>query len=652
MKSEIEKAILEENVSEVERLLVENPPIVDTVSEEGLPMSFVAAGTGNLAIVKYIVEYSRASMNVTDKKHRNILHYAVLSGNLELVRYLVERVGMSPVSGDCDLVTPYDIAHDCFGDIEAFFEKVTGFSYAEAYRNPIRTGFYPDPSIVRVGDDYYMVNSSFIFFPCIPVSHSRDLIHWRIIGYAITNPEWAHLDELEGGRGYWAPDISYYKGRFYICATYRLNDTGTVYRKQMVVSSDRPEGPYSEPVFLDEDGIDPSIFTDDDGKRYMLLNRGARIFEISENADRQIGPAALLFYGDQKRAPEGPHLLKKDGYYYLFEAEGGTGPGHRITVSRSRELFGVYEPCPYNPIMRQKDETAPIQRCGHGKPVQTPDGWYMVYLCGRMVDGAYSILGRETALDPITWTADGWPIVNNLKGPSVLQRKPALAGGEESTNGGLDTAEELAENLFGTGDSLALEWVTPRPPEKNGIQVKGGILSLRGSRLPLSDVGARNILLRRQEHFCFTAGVCMQSLPVWDGQEAGLICYYDENTWVSCGLIKEAGALYLQVKEHIGDDDIVHGKRLLSAKPQVIKFTVKTRGLERIFYAGMDGGAEEEIAFLNNVYYLCDEGLKRGKRFTGAMIGVFAYAGSRDFTANFSGFTYESVIRKKMLKIC
>lgn len=652
MKSEIEKAILEENVSEVERLLVENPPIVDTVSEEGLPMSFVAAGTGNLAIVKYIVEYSRASMNVTDKKHRNILHYAVLSGNLELVRYLVERVGMSPVSGDCDLVTPYDIAHGCFGDIEAFFEKVTGFSYAEAYRNPIRTGFYPDPSIVRVGDDYYMVNSSFIFFPCIPVSHSRDLIHWRIIGYAITNPEWAHLDELEGGRGYWAPDISYYKGRFYICATYRLNDTGTVYRKQMVVSSDRPEGPYSEPVFLDEDGIDPSIFTDDDGKRYMLLNRGARIFEISENADRQIGPAALLFYGDQKRAPEGPHLLKKDGYYYLFEAEGGTGPGHRITVSRSRELFGVYEPCPYNPIMRQKDETAPIQRCGHGKPVQTPDGWYMVYLCGRMVDGAYSILGRETALDPITWTADGWPIVNNLKGPSVLQRKPALAGGEESTNGGLDAAEELAENLFGTGDSLALEWVTPRPPEKNGIQVKGGILSLRGSRLPLSDVGARNILLRRQEHFCFTAGVCMQSLPVWDGQEAGLICYYDENTWVSCGLIKEAGALYLQVKEHIGDDDIVHGKRLLSAKPQVIKFTVKTRGLERIFYAGMDGGAEEEIAFLNNVYYLCDEGLKRGKRFTGAMLGVFAYAGSRDFTANFSGFTYESVIRKKMLKIC
>lgn len=642
MKSEIEKAILEENVSEVERLLVENPPVVDTVSEEGLPMSFVAAGTGNFAIVKYIVEYSRASMNVTDKKHRNILHYGTMSGNLELVRYLVERVGMSPVSGDCDLITPYDIAHQSgFKEIEAFYEKITGFAYAETYRNPIRTGFYPDPSIVRVGDDYYMVNSSFIFFPCIPVSHSRDLIHWRIIGYAITNPEWARLDELEGGRGYWAPDISYYKGRFYICATYRLNDTGTVYRKQMVVSSDKPEGPYSEPVFLDEDGIDPSIFTDDDGKRYMLLNRGARIFEISENADRQIGPASLLFYGDQKRAPEGPHLLKKDGYYYLFEAEGGTGEGHRITVSRSRELFGVYEPCPYNPIMRQKDKTAPIQRCGHGKPVQTPDGWYMVYLCGRMLDGAYSILGRETALDPITWTADGWPVVNGLKGPGVLQRKPLLQNGkEEGETCKFDTAEDLAENLFGTGDRLALEWVTPRPPEKDGIRIQGGVLSLRGSRLPLSDVGARNILLRRQEHFCFTAGVRMQSLPVHDGQEAGLICYYDENTWVSCGLIREHETLYFQVMEHIGDDDVMHGKRALPCEPPTVEFTVKTRGLERTFYAGVNGGEPEEIAALKNVYYLCDEGLKRGKRFTGAMLGVFAYAGLQDFTADFSEFTY------------
>mgnify|MGYP002644326751 CR=1 FL=1 len=664
MKSPLEMAILSENLSEVERLLVGNPPIIDEVDEDGLPMSFVAARTGNVAIVKYIVEYSRASMNVADDRHRNILHYAAMSGNCELVTYLVERVGMSPVSGDCDLITPYDIAHDSgFGEIEAYFARITGFSYEEAYRNPIRTGFYPDPSVVRVGEDYYMVNSSFVFFPCIPISHSKDLIHWEIIGYAITNPEWAYLDELEGGRGYWAPDISYYKGRYYICATYRLNDTGTVYRKQMVVSSDKPEGPYTQPVFLDEDGIDPSIFTDDDGKRYMLLNRGARIFEISEDGTRQLSPATLLFYGDQKRAPEGPHLLKKDGYYYLFEAEGGTGPGHRITVSRAKELFGIYEPCPYNPIMRQQDEKAAIQRCGHGKPVQTKEGdWYMVYLCGRMAAGAYSILGRETALDPISWTADGWPIVNGLKGPSIMQKKPFVSdmtaqhisanieetniaetvsvnGGEKETVSNIEQKGGL-RNLFGEGDRLSLDWVTPRPPVKDGIRMKNGILSLKGSELPLSDVGARNILLRRQEHFNFTAGTGMLSGPMKEGQEAGLICYYDENTWVSFGVLQEKGVRFVQVHEHIGDTDYFHGKTAIAEETRKIEFRVDTKKLQRTFVCKTDGEDYTEIAKLSNVYYLCDEGLKKGKRFTGAMVGIFAYAGSEEFVSNFQNFFY------------
>ena len=179
----------------------------------------------------------------------------------------------------------------------------------DMYKNPIRTGFFPDPSIVRVGEDYYMVNSTFVYFPCIPVSHSKDLIHWEIIGHAIAEPEWCMLDGIEGGRGYWAPDISYADGRFYIIATYRLNDDGTVYRKQIVVSSDRPEGPYSKPAIIDEDGIDPSIFTDEDGRHYMLLNRGARIFELNEDCTKQISEAELLYYGDNKRAPEGPHLL-------------------------------------------------------------------------------------------------------------------------------------------------------------------------------------------------------------------------------------------------------------------------------------------------------------------------------------------------------
>lgn len=657
MKSPLEQAILAEDFAQVEKLLVENPLIIDEINKEGLPLSFLAALSGNLQIVKYIVEYSRANMNVRDEWHRNILHYGTLSGNLELVQYLVERVGMSPVSEDCDLITPYELAHwgadgtlrkyvstklvnmcaaekERMAGVEAYFAKVLGFTYEETYKNPIRTGFYPDPSIIRVGEDYYMVNSSFVFFPCIPISHSKDLIHWNIIGYAITNPEWAHLDELEGGRGYWAPDISYYKGRFYICATYRLNDTGTVYRKQMVVSSDKPEGPYCEPAFLDEDGIDPSIFTDDDGRRYMLLNRGARIFEISEDATKQISPATLLFYGDQKRAPEGPHLLKKDGYYYLFEAEGGTGAGHRITVSRSKALFGIYEPCPYNPIMRQQDETAPIQRCGHGKPVQTQNGdCYMVYLCGRMLAGKYSMLGRETAIDPITWTADGWPVVNNLKGPSALQKRPLPFENEEKET-------EKERNLFGEGKALPLEWMTPRPPVEGAIRLGNGVLHLKGSRLPLSDVGARNILLRRQEQFDFTASTTLRITPMCEGQQAGLICYYDENTWVSCALVKEAEELLVRVQEHIDTQDRFYGGIKIADTVQEILFTVETKGLERRFFCKIGNAAKEEVAFLPDVYYICDEGLKKGKRFTGAMVGVFAYSGAQNGEATFTNFCY------------
>ena len=382
----LKEAILSKNLEAVKQILTEDPPQIDEKNENGVPLCLIAAATGFFPIVKYIVEYSRASMNTVDEENRNILHYAAMSGNAELAQYLVEKVGMDITTGDKNLITPYQIAYENgYDELLGYFQEKVQASYQEMYHNPIRTGMFPDPSIVRVNEDYYMVNSSFIFFPCIPISHSKDLIHWEIIGHAITNPKWAYLDELEGGRGYWAPDISYDNGTFYITATYRLNDTGTVYRRQIVVSSDKPEGPYSEPVFIEEDGIDPSIFHEN-GRHYMLLNRGARIFELSSDCKKQISEAKLLYYGDHKRAPEGPHLLKKDGYYYLFLAEGVTGPGHRITVARSRELMGNYVPCPYNPIMRQTDELAGIQRCGHGKPVCTQTGqWYMVYLCGRMI---------------------------------------------------------------------------------------------------------------------------------------------------------------------------------------------------------------------------------------------------------------------------
>ena len=631
----LQQAILQGNLKEARRILIETPSAIDE-KPDGLWLPYLAARLGQLDIVKYIVEYSRASFNETDEKCRTMLHFAVESGNLELVQYLTEKVGLSPLAGDRDLITPYELAarlgHTM---LAAYFEKHCGFSLENSYKNPILTGMHPDPSIVCVGNDFYMVNSSFVFFPCIPISHSKDLIHWEVIGHAITNPKWSGLGHLEGGRGYWAPDISYYEGKFYITATYRQNDmvedvdsyawNATPYRRQMVVSADRPEGPYSEPSFIEEDGIDPSIFTDDDGRRYMLLNRGARIFEISPDGKKQSSEAKLLYYGHNKRAPEGSHLLKKDGWYYLFQAEGGTGMGHRISVARSKELFGTYEPCPFNPIMRQEDPKQVIQRCGHGKPVCTPKGeWYMVYLCGRQIDGKWSLLGRETALDKITWTGDGWPMVNYLQGPSVLAKKPELPE--------FEVPEDSSE--FG-GQPLGPQWVTVREPEENFAEVKADGVYLLGSRADLCEVSARNLLLQRQTAFNFTAETKLSFASLTDGQDAGMTCYCDENTYLKFGVFIDGGKTILKVQEHVDNDtwdsfcvelpDAGCNAEELTAQEIVLKS--ETKGLERTFSYSLAADAESFIPLgtLPNVYYLCDEGIKRGKRFTGAMIGVYVH---------------------------
>ncbi|MCR5742340.1 MAG: family 43 glycosylhydrolase [Lachnospiraceae bacterium] len=627
---ELEKAIKSADLEHVKLLLSLDPACIDDVDSEGVAMSFLAARTGDLALLRYIVEYSRASMNIRDPKYRSMLHYGVMSGSVDVSKYLTEKVGLSPVDGDSDLVTPYELSESLgFKDIEKYFEQVVGAPLEKMYKNPVRRGFFPDPSIVRVGEDYYMVNSSFVYFPCIPISHSKDLIHWQVIGHAITNPDWSKLGDLEGGRGYWAPDISYYRGRFYITATYRLNENPEMLRRQIIVSSERAEGPYSEPVYIDEDGIDPSLFADDDGRRYMLLNRGARILELNEDATRQISEAELLYYGDQKRAPEGPHLLKKDGYYYLFEAEGGTGPGHRISVARSRTLKGNYEPCPYNPIMIQRDHEAPIWRCGHGKPVSTPDGrWYMVYLCARKLIGKngekLSILGRETAIDPITWTVDGWPVVNNLKGPSCLQVKPVISG---------DTDDVDSDYMFA-------DWMCVREPQENMFRMSGKdhIFMRSGSR-DLCEIGSVSALLRRQTAFDFSAGVTLQVPALRTGQNAGMVCYYDENSYVKFGLFMENDGLYVGVLEHVGRENRADRTRL-SSQCTKLRLDIKTVGNARTFAYETCSDAKESGEFvLDSVEYLCDEGLRMGKRFTGAMVGIYAYSGGGEaFTCEFTDF--------------
>lgn len=597
------------------------------------PESFKYAYLGDFEQTKYQVEYSKESMNSVDAFGRNILHYAAASGNTILCQYLVERVGMDIGSADKNMLTPFEIAYKLeHTELLEYFTERFGAPYEELYHNPIRRGFFPDPSVVCVGEDFYMVNSTFIFFPCIPISHSRDLVHWEIIGFAITNPEWSMLGDLEGGRGYWAPDISYDGERFYIAATLRGNGDAKGCRKQIVVSSERPEGPYSKPVIIDEDGIDPSIFHEN-GRHYMLLNRGARIFELDASCTRKISEPKLLYYGSHKRNPEGPHLLKKDDYYYLFLAEGGTGMGHRVTVARSRTIDGIYEPCPYNPIMRQDNPDAPIQRAGHGKAVKTPNGdWYMVYLCGRRLGDKYSMLGRETALDKLEWTVDGWPIVNSLNGPSNISKLPSLPVYEP------DLSKEFSNS-----------YLTTREPELDWLRYDGSEIILKGSNARLSSVDARNLYLKRQSEFNFETEAVLRKPELSEGQEAGMTFYYDENSWVNFFLTKENGQYKLVVLENIGQEINIAAQTDVIADFDEIKFLVKVSGLRRKFMYQLCGNEYTDDAItdshgcvtlceLDNVFYLSDEGISMGKRFTGALYGLYAYRGKDELYVNFIGF--------------
>lgn len=626
----------------LKEFLVKYPRGLDVETEEGVWALHEVMEYGGLEMAKYVTEYAIINMNLIDRQGNTVLHHGVKSGDLELVKYLVERVD-SPI-GQANLhgVTPFDLAVSLGNkEIQAYFEERLGASAEELYHNPICRGMHPDPSIVRVGEDYYMVNSSFMFFPCIPVSHSRDLIHWEVIGHAITNPEWARLKGLEGGRGYWAPDISYNEGKFYITATYRLNEGGLPQRLQMVTSSERPEGPYCEPVFLEEEGIDPSIFTDLDGRRYMLLNRGARIFEISKDGREILSEPKLLWYGQNKKASEGPHLLYKDGYYYLFMAEGGTGMGHRITVARSRELMGVYESCPYNPILRQWDDKRLIQCSGHGMPVETQDGdWYMVYLCNRISTSGYAVLGRETALDPITWTADGWPLVNSLQGPSELQKKPKLACGTADNAESRMEQGQTAGIVDKRGAALDIwkEWKTVRGAEEGSYEKQNGEIVIHGNGQDLNSLDYSTILVRQQEDFCFeiSGKICVEAGRNADEREygadgrclteedwdAGLTCYYDENSYLKLALACRKGQSGILSVEYVDDHYVTEEFIPWETAGTEAEFKITTEHLKRTLYVRQDG-LWKQTAVFENTSYLSSEGLKKGKRFTGAAAGIY-----------------------------
>jgi xylan 1,4-beta-xylosidase len=412
-------------------------------------------------------------------------------------------------------------------------------------QNPILRGFNPDPSIVRVGDDYYIATSTFEWYPGVQIHHSRDLVHWRLLTRPLTRPSQLNMLGDPDSCGVWAPCLSYDGGLFYLIYTDvkrygRTTQPGSVGAglrdmHNYLVTSPTIDGEWSDPIYLNSSGFDPSLFHDDDGRKYLVnmlwdhrpgQNRFAGIVlqEYSAVEKRLIGQRYVIFKGTSIGFTEAPHLYKRHGYYYLITAEGGTGWGHAVTMARSRALTGPYELHPDKYILTSRNRPdAILQRAGHADLVETQSGeTYLVYLCGRPLrNRGRCPLGRETAIQRMVWGADDWlyteerdafPLAQIIAPDLSPHQFPAIP---ERTDFDSPTLP------------LDFQWLrSPWPDELFSLTERPGYLRLFG-RETMGSVFRQALVARRQQAQCYHAATVVEFEPEHFQQQAGLICYYN-----------------------------------------------------------------------------------------------------------------------------
>ncbi len=419
----------------------------------------------------------------------------------------------------------------------------------QMFTNPILAGFYPDPSICRVGSDYYLVNSTFSYFPGIPVFKSKDLINWKLIGYVMDRPEQMNLDGLGVSRGIFAPAIRYNNGIFYVTCT--LVDAGG----NFIVTSESPEGPWSNPVWIPQiNGIDPSMFFDEDGKAYIVYNsiapddkprydghRTIRMYEFDLENLKVIGEEKILINGgtDISKKPiwiEGPHLFKVENYYYLIAAEGGTGDQHSEVVFRSENVNGPYVSFEKNPILTQRHldpgRNNPITSTGHADFVETENGaWWAVFLGCRPYstkeDGHYNT-GREIFLAPVKWI-DGWPVINpgyeEVQFQYPYPIKPEKDFAERPYGGNFKVRDEF------DSPELNINWMFLRTPMEKWYDLNSRKNFLSVQLKPETCSGNKNpvFLGHRQQHLNSSASVSFDFKPETENEKAGLLIFQNED---------------------------------------------------------------------------------------------------------------------------
>jgi Beta-xylosidase len=528
-------------------------------------------------------------------------------------------------------------------------------------KNPILEGFYPDPSICAVGDDFYLVTSSFAYFPGVPIFHSKDLAHWEQIGNILDREEQLPLEGCGHSKGIYAPTLRYNNGVFYMITT-NVSGGGN-----FIVTAADPAGEWSKPYFLGTaaEGIDPSLFFDTDGTCYYIGQRD-NTEGISYSGDKEIWIQELdlqqmKLIGESRRIwksalydsvwSEGPHIYKKDDWYYLMIAEGGTGPEHAVTIARSHNIYGPYEGNKANPILthRHLGSNYPIRYVGHGDLVKTKNQeWYIVLLASRHCEG-YSNLGRETFLAKIVWEND-WPVVNI--GIGMLTE-------EVDINLEPYHIPELSQTYHFFGDKLDDRMLKLRNPKEEMYSLKErlGFLRLKLSKEALSEMASPTFVGIRQAHYHYMITTLMEFLPKQISERAGLTIYQrneyhmryevtrkDETNMLCLSLCKKAE----QTDNPFSDEEIVKeslietlitekeiSKKGCNEKVSIV-LKIVNHGQRAWFYYSLD---KQNYELLVGDISVKDLSTEIAGGFTGCTLGMFATA-NRIESDNFADFAF------------
>jgi xylan 1,4-beta-xylosidase len=516
-------------------------------------------------------------------------------------------------------------------------------------RNPILPGFNPDPSIVRVGDDYYIATSTFEWFPGVQIHHSRDLVHWRLLTRPLTRASQLNLIGDPDSCGVWAPCLTYADGLFWLIYTdvkrYGRTTVGGAAGASLrdfhnyLVTCPTIDGAWSDPVYLNSSGFDPSLFHDSDGKKYLLnqlwdfrpgKNRfnGIVLQEYSVADRRLIGRRENIFAGTALGLTEAPHLYRRHGYYYLLTAEGGTAWGHAVTMARSRSLAGPYELHPDGPILTSRHRPdVELQRAGHADLVDTPHGeTYLVFLCGRPLrNRGRCTLGRETAIQPMTWGADGW--LRTTDGQGLAQTTaPAPLGLAPHPFPALPVREHFADTP--AKRPLAFQWLrSPYPDELFSLTARPGHLRLYG-RESIGSPFRQSLVARRQQAHCYSAATAIEFEPEHYQQTAGLVCYYNSAKFHYLYVSHdETLGKHLRVMSCVPDSPQTDSFTPPIALPPGTRLELRVEvDHERLLFAFRVEGRDPAWQWLPQVFdasILSDEATAPGApNFTGAFVGV------------------------------